>query len=264
MSKVYEAMLRAKNGKKDVIPWEVKGETGISARMKDILAPRRTELPKNNRSNGRRSGLDLNMLCHEEEIKLIRRLFVLPGSEAPRSVVFSGAGHGCGCSWVCTRATETLTTQLTGSVCLVDANLRSPSLHRYFGVDNHKGLTDAVGETSSVRDFAHPLLGANYWFIAAGSYVSDPHSVLTSDALRSRIRELQAAFDYVLFDAPPVSLYPDAVLLGRLTGGVILVVEANTTQRGTARICKDRLENAKVRLLGAVWSKCAPPIQESL
>jgi capsular exopolysaccharide synthesis family protein len=147
---------------------------------------------------------------------------------------------------------------------LVDANLRTPSLHKYFATDNLLGLADAVYQSGPVRNFAHQLNGGNLWLITCGSKTTDPHSLLTSDGLRSRLAELRAEFDYVLLDGPPVNLYADTALLGKLADGVVLVVQANSTHREVARKAKESLEGAKVRLLGAVLNKRTFPIPESL
>src|SRR5271166_1718028 len=77
----------------------------------------------------------------EEFTKLVQRLFILPGNESPRSVVFAAPERGNGCSWVCARVAEVLASQVSGSVCLVDANLRRPGLHSQFTLENHHGLS---------------------------------------------------------------------------------------------------------------------------
>jgi capsular exopolysaccharide synthesis family protein len=214
--------------------------------------------------NGRRPGLDLEALTREEKMKLVQRLFLLPGSEAPHLVVFCGVETGDGSSWVCARASETLASQVKASVCVVDANLRTPFLHEYFRRDNLLGLSDAVLQSGPVRNFAHQVNGGNLWLITCGSKTTDPHTLLTSDRLRSRLAELRAEFDYVLVDGPPVNLYADATVLGKLADGVVLVVQANSTHREAARKAKESLDSAKVRLWGAVLNKRTFPIPEAL
>src|SRR2546423_13414080 len=91
-----------------------------------------------------RSALRMEALGREEEIKLVQTVFLLPGQDAPRSVVFCGIEEGDGSSSVCARAGEILSAQMPGSVCVVDANLRSPSLHEYFGLGGAPGFADAV------------------------------------------------------------------------------------------------------------------------
>lgn len=208
--------------------------------------------------------LDFEAMAQEEGIKLVQRLFLLPGSDAPRMVVFCGVGESAGSSWVCVRASEALASQVEASVCVVDANLRAPSLHKYFQRDNAMGLVDAVVESGPIRNYANQIDGSNLWVMTCGLRNIDAHSLLSSDRLHTRLTEFKAEFDYILIDAPSVNQYADSALLGRLTDGVILVVEANSTHREVVRKAKERLESAKVRLLGAVLNKRQFPIPESL
>src|SRR4029453_18701317 len=97
-----------------------------------------------------------------------------------------------------------------------------------------------------------------------GFHTLDPHSLLTSDRLRSRIVELRSEFDYVLVDVPPINHYADATLLGQLADGVVLILEANSTRGETTRKDKESLEAASLRLLGAVLNKRTFPIPEFL
>ena len=214
--------------------------------------------------NGRKPRLDLEALTREEKMKLVQRLFLLPGSDAPRMVVFCGVEAGDGSSWVCAHASETLASQVKGSVCVVDANMRTPFLHEYFRRDKLCGLSDAMLQSGPVRNFAHQVNGGNLWVITCGSKTTDPHTLLSSDRLQLRLTELRAEFDYVLVDGPPVNLCADATVLGKLADGVVLVVQANSTRREAARKAKEGLEGAKVRLLGAVLNKRTFPIPEAL
>jgi capsular exopolysaccharide synthesis family protein len=214
--------------------------------------------------NGRKPRFDLDALTREERMKLVQRLFLLPGAEAPHLVVFCGVERGDGSSWVCARASETLASQVNASVCLVDANLRTPFLHKYFRRDNLSGLSDAVMQSGPICDFAQQLNGGNLWLITSGSITADPHMLLTSDGLLSRLAELRAAFDYVLVDGPPVNLYADTTLMGKVADGVVLVIQANSTHREAARKAKESLASANVRLLGAVLNKRTFPIPAAL
>ena len=106
--------------------------------------------------------------------------------------------------------------------------------------------------------------GDRFWMIPPGSPVVEARGLFSSDGLRSRIAELREEFDYVLIDTPPVGSYADAVLLGQMTDGVILVVEANSTRREAARIAKETFESANVKVLGAILNNRAFPIPEAL
>ncbi len=215
---------------------------------------------------GERSQHDLSVdsISREEIIKLVQAIFLTPGPAAPRVVAFTGVERGDGCSWVASRAAELMASLVQGTVCLVDANLRSPALHQRFGVDNQSGLADSVNEAGPVTKFVQQVQGENLWLMAAGPSTGDPHRLLKSTRLQTRVAELRAEFDYVLIDLPPVNLYADAVTLGQLTDGVILVLGANSTRREAARKAKETIEAGGLKLLGAVLNKRTFPIPQAI
>jgi polysaccharide biosynthesis transport protein len=187
----------------------------------------------------------------DEIFKLVERVFLMPG-EKSRVVVVAGTESGNGCSWICARMAEVLASQISGAVCVVDANLRAPGLHREFGVPNHHGLTDALQRTEPIRRFVTSLSRPNLWLLSCGAQVEGMHSMMRSDRMRALLPELRREFDYVLIDAPSMDSGEDSVLLGRDAEGVILVLRANSSRRESARKAVRNLENANVRVLGAV------------
>jgi Mrp family chromosome partitioning ATPase len=200
----------------------------------------------------------------EEFTKLVQRLFIMPGNESPRSVVFTAPERGNGCSWVSARVAEVLASQISGSVCLVDANLRRPGLHPQFSVENHHGLSDALLRPDPVRSFAHNVGRPNLWLVSCGSSVENAQNLLSTDRMRLRLSELRAEFDYVLLDVAALSDANDAVLLGCGADGVVLVLKANASRRESARTAMHHLQAAKARVLGAVLNQRTFPIPESI
>jgi protein-tyrosine kinase len=200
----------------------------------------------------------------EEFTKLVQRVFVLPGNDAPRSVVFTATESGNGCSWVCARVADVLASQVSGSVCMVDANLRRPGLHVQFSVENPTGLSDALLKPDPMRTFARTAGRPNLWMVSCGSNTEDAQGLLSSDRMRLRLSELRAEFDYVLIDSAALSETNDAVLLGSSADGVVLVLKANTSRREIARKSTQDLQTAKVRVLGAVLNQRTFPIPDSI
>jgi Mrp family chromosome partitioning ATPase len=113
-----------------------------------------------------------------------------------------------------------------------------------------------------MRNVARQVNGGNLWVVTSGTRVGDPQALLTSESLQPRLAELKADFNYVLLDGPPVNQYGDAMMLGKLVDGVVLVIRANITRREVARKAKASLESAGVRLFGAVLNKRTFPIPE--
>jgi Mrp family chromosome partitioning ATPase len=212
-------------------------------------------------SERRGRGKDLR---REEILKLIQSVFLTGDPCAPRLVVFSGVERGNGCSWVCARAGEALAARIEGKVCLVDANLHAPSLHRFFGVDHGSDLTDALLQAGPVEQFARPIRGGNLWLLSGRPVPSEVAGVVSPERLRNRFLELCLGFSYVLLDTPPVNESADALMFGKMADGMVLVLAAHATHRDAARKAKERLEAAEVRLLGAVLNKRTYPIPEAL
>lgn len=200
----------------------------------------------------------------EQVAKLVQRLFLLPSKDAARAVVFSGSEPGNGCSWICARAAEILAAHVSGSVCIVDANLRSPSLHQHFGVENHHGLAESLSSSEPLRSFVQPVGRKNLWLLSCGAETENGQALLGSDRMRARIAELRSQVDYVLVDAPAITLGNDAVSLALSVDGLVLVLKANSSRRDSVRKAVQDLGETRVQVLGAVLNQRTFPIPQKL
>jgi capsular exopolysaccharide synthesis family protein len=136
---------------------------------------------------------------------------------------------------------------------LVDADLRRPSLHTLFALDNEQGLTslfiDAKGPIEpALKDVNVP----NLQVLTSGPLPPNPAEVLGSQRMLEVIEALKQRADIVLFDAPPVIAVTDAMVLGTRVDGMVLVVNAGQTRREHAKRAKEQLEKLNIRIVGAV------------
>jgi capsular exopolysaccharide synthesis family protein len=206
-------------------------------------------------------GLD-QMAC-EEVLRLIHSVFHTPGQER-HAVVFTAISSGSGCSWICSKTAEILARSMAKSVCLVDANFRTPCLSQVFGTTNHYGLSDALREERPVRDFVKRLQPSNVWLLSCGSVPGASVSLLSSAKMATLVGELRQEFDLVLIDAPPIGAYADTLRIGQLGDGLVLVLEANVTRREVAARVAERMRETNMNILGAVLNKWTFPIPESV
>lgn len=201
---------------------------------------------------------------NSEVSKLVHAVFFDMEPLAPHAVAFADLEAASARHSVCARAGELLAARVPGSVCLVDANLEAPSLHQYFRVENHFGWTEALQQARPIQDFLRFTEGSNLSILTSGTVEDGWQDLLQEEAVATRMRELREEFDYVLLLCPPVSAAPQAQILGRLADGMILVVEANSTRRDRALQLKAELEEADVRLLGAVLNNRTFPIPDAI
>ena len=200
----------------------------------------------------------------EEVNGLVQQIFLLPTTAAPRAVVFASPEKGSGCTWVCAHTADVLATCIAGSVCLVDANLRNPSLHGQFGVENQRGLSEALLHPDPIRTFVRPLGLPNLWLVPAGSSADAATGLVTSERMRLRINELKSEFDFVLIDSPALNTCNEAISLGSVVDGVVVVLQANASRKQTARQAIEEMQAGKARVLGAVLNRRTFPIPESI
>ncbi|TAM82219.1 MAG: tyrosine-protein kinase family protein [Acidobacteria bacterium] len=199
-----------------------------------------------------------------EELDLVQRVFLLPGPEAPNTVVFCGVDDDEESSSLCLRVGEILASHTSGEVCVVDANLQNPSLHKQYGPASDCGITELVLADGNARRVARKIGNKPMWLLSAGLLNAEGQAMLTLDRLQSQVSELREKFSHVLVSAPPANASREATLFGRFADGVVLVLKANSTRRATALKVKESLEAANVRLLGAVLADRVFPIPEAL
>lgn len=200
----------------------------------------------------------------DEVRKLVQRVFLIrENGNAPHAVAFCGASRGAGTTWVCARTGESLARESAANVCVIDANLGSPSLHTQFGVSNTAGLAEMVQVPRLATEFAQRI-STNLSVITGGTVANQGTAALNMQALTRRVTELRGAFDFLLIDTPPMDASSDAVLFGRIADGIVLVVASDSTRRETARNVKDSFETARVPVLGAVLNKRTFPIPNAI
>lgn len=118
----------------------------------------------------------------EESSRLVQQIFLSQTQSSPRVVVFAGIDHGNGCSQICASVAETLARNTSGSVCIVEANFRSPGLPELLRASNPLGLTDALLQDGPIRSFANPVGIDKLWLLSCGALTADSASLLSSRA----------------------------------------------------------------------------------
>ncbi|NOY82870.1 MAG: polysaccharide biosynthesis tyrosine autokinase [Kiritimatiellaeota bacterium] len=159
--------------------------------------------------------------------------------------------------------------QLGRRVLLVGADMRKPNLFAQFGIPKERGLSDvllgelswqdavkgmadiAVGKMASEDVFLAPGLD-NLSIITCGTVAPQPSEWLSLPSARQFFRDVAAEFDVVLVDVPPALPVPDAMIVGGMTDGAVLVYQVGQTAREAMRRGLQNLRNNGVNLLGFI------------
>ncbi|MEP7200138.1 MAG: CpsD/CapB family tyrosine-protein kinase [Chloroflexota bacterium] len=138
-------------------------------------------------------------------------------------------------------------------VILVDCDLRKPSQHVVFGLQNERGLTSLmVPDADLSNPPLQPTAQEGLQLLTAGPLPPNPSEMLGSKRMEEIIKRLGALADIVIFDAPPIIAVTDAAVLATKVDGVLLVVNAGGTKREHMQRAHALLKKVNAPLIGAV------------
>lgn len=175
-------------------------------------------------------------------------------SNHPRSIIMTSSLAGEGKTT--TTANLAITLAEAGStVCLIEGDLRRPKLLEYLGMEGAVGLTDVLIESADLTDVLQPFGKHRLAVIGAGQLPPNPSELLGSDAMKDVLHKLEARFDYVLIDAPPLLPVTDAAVLTIIAGGAVLVVGSGLVTRDQVLTARESLKAVSGNLLGVALNR---------
>ena len=143
-------------------------------------------------------------------------------------------------------------------ILLLDADMRSPSVHRMFDSTNSAGLSNFLSGDDNLSSFVHRVGETNLFYMTAGQQPPSAPELLSSDRFSLLLKRLSEMFDHIVIDAPPVMGLADASLIGNQVEGLVFVIESHATHKNTANVALGRLRSADVPILGVVLTKFNP------
>lgn len=140
-------------------------------------------------------------------------------------------------------------------VILIDADLRKPTINKYFDAENEFGTSNYLAGDDNLDGLIQPTRHANLSFMASGPMPPNPAELLGGRRLQQLIAELRKRFDHVIVDSPPMLGFADAPLVANAVEGVVYVVESQRTPARGATLALRRLAEAHARVFGVVLTK---------
>nr|WP_234943573.1 CpsD/CapB family tyrosine-protein kinase [Priestia megaterium] len=137
-------------------------------------------------------------------------------------------------------------------VLLIDSDLRKPTVHYTFHIENHIGLTNILTRQATLEKAVKTTTQENLWVLTSGPIPPNPSELLGSKGMNALLEKAKDEFDLIILDSPPVLVVTDAQVLSNLTDGTVLVISSENTRIDSARKTKELLEGAKAKILGVV------------
>ena len=164
-----------------------------------------------------------------------------------RTIVVTSPRYGEGKSTITVNLAVSIA-QKGEKVLVIDANLRTPTIHEMFGVENTIGLTDILNGTTNLEGVVKKTEMESLDVLTSGPVPFNPSEILSSDAMDMLIQKAIGRYDIVLFDSSPVLEVTDTSVLADKCEGVLLVIRYNRTVNEDARETKRALSFTKSRI----------------
>lgn len=138
---------------------------------------------------------------------------------------------------------------------LVDADLRRPTVHRSFFLENTKGLSSLLSiRRMSLGEVIQSSDVRNLDLITSGPISPNPSELLASSRMKKVMHILKQEYDFIIFDVPPVGTVTDAQLIASQVDGTLLVIREDKTEKiGLERAVK-LLNQVDANIIGAVYT----------
>ncbi|MCV7679268.1 polysaccharide biosynthesis tyrosine autokinase [Micrococcus luteus] len=175
--------------------------------------------------------------------------FVALGGERRSSIVVTSSVQGEGKTETSTNLAKVLA-ETGARVLLVDADLRRPQVGARLGLDDELGLSDVLTGRADLNDVL--LSVDDLSVLTAGTVPPNPSELLGSEAMAELLALVEAHFEYVILDAPPLLPVTDAAVLSHQAGGAVVVARAGVARQNQLTEALSILEAADASVYGVV------------
>ncbi|MEA1948220.1 MAG: polysaccharide biosynthesis tyrosine autokinase [Thermodesulfobacteriota bacterium] len=192
--------------------------------------------------------------------KVLRGRILFPVSgKPPRSILVTSAVPGDGKSFIASNLAVNMAQNIGETVLLVDCDLRMPCIHKNFGFNNVKGLSEHLSNHTKLPDLLLKTMVDKLTLLPAGKPPANPSEILSSAKMADLIDELKSRYDdrYLIIDSPPLCMAPETSAIAKRVDGIIVVIKCGSTPLDLL----DELINSmgKEKILGAVINQYGMP-----
>ncbi|WP_019242613.1 MULTISPECIES: CpsD/CapB family tyrosine-protein kinase [Bacillus] len=137
-------------------------------------------------------------------------------------------------------------------VLIIDADLRKPTVHQTFQIQNAEGLTSLLMKRKQFDEVIVPTSEPNLYVLTSGPIPPNPAELLLSNAMQFIYNKALHEYDLVIFDTPPILAVTDSQIVSHYCDGTIIVVASEQTKKEQLIKGIELLNFSKAKILGIV------------
>ncbi len=184
--------------------------------------------------------------------RLLRRLKSVQGEQERKTLLMTSAMLAEGKSTVTAFLGVTAGRQESKKTLIIDADLRRPTIHKFFGMTRDKGLVEVLTHELEPKDAVKNTGLEELDVITAGQVVNRPSDVFNAESIGQVIDEMKFYYDLILVDCAPVLPVSDPMLLAPKLDGILMIVKAGATQIDIVKRAITILDTHHSHILGVV------------
>jgi exopolysaccharide/PEP-CTERM locus tyrosine autokinase len=184
-----------------------------------------------------------------EQFRKLRTYLLRPGLQnPPKTILVTSAFSGEGKSLIAINLAISIAVELHSYALLVDCDLRNPTLSRWFGLQEAKGLSDYLLEKGELTDLLVKTQVDKLSLLCGGSSQENPVELIGSRRMEYLVDELKSRYHdrYIILDSSPVLATTEPNVLDNMVDGIIFVVRAGETPRESVQQAIKLLKTEKI------------------
>jgi exopolysaccharide/PEP-CTERM locus tyrosine autokinase len=187
-------------------------------------------------------------LAAEQFRKLRTYLLREKSSDFPKTIMVTSATSAEGKTFVSANLAAGIVQDLHAHALMVDCDMRSPQLSRWFGLNEDKGLSDYLAGDGKLDNLLKKTGVEKLSILSGGGVRDNPTELIASKKMEALIDELTTRYRdrYIIFDSTPLLATTEPEILAKLVDGIIIVIRAGVTPRETVKQAIASLEKDKI------------------
>jgi polysaccharide biosynthesis transport protein len=186
-----------------------------------------------------------------EAFRGLRTSVLLSTRPSAHSILVTSAQCGEGKTTVAMNLAVSLA-QLGRRTLLIDADLRRPSVHKYFPGTGGSQLSKYLAGQGVWQEMVRKSSVNDLYVLLGGDAPANPAELLSSDAMRALLKQAAEVYNFVVVDSPPLLNVADSRILANMVDSTLLVVKCGETPRQVVQFAEAQARDAGANLLGVV------------
>lgn len=144
-------------------------------------------------------------------------------------------------------------------VLLIDADMRRPTVHKSFALENEMGLSELLsGKTEEVSECIQVSSIENLDILPSGEKTKKSGKLLHSKRMSKLMKQLgKMKYDFIFYDMPPVGMVKDGLLVANKMDGIILVIREGKVKRKMLKKVIRLIEKEDGEIIGTIFNEYA-------